>query len=271
MVHSGTSPLRRTGALAVVLATLMALLIVQGQPASASVTGGCDGSADFASDAAGPYGPNNDTRSNPIVVPKAQNDTVSWTGSVPGTNTNFGGDVEVRIGPTYFIVADWGLPGHDGSNVDDERSDSGEYNMEEFWSSIPGGRNVAQGIYQARAIHNADGVDCVANFFVKFEGNPLESPVVIALLILLVVLLILLVVAGRRREATGKGRMVLAIIVALLLGLVVALLLQQFCVWPLDNLTVIVLPIVMIVIGIMIARSAPFGGAPKPGRPVSDF
>lgn len=271
MVQLRALPSRRVWATALVLTLLAGMVLVQSRPASASVTGGCDGSADFASDAAGAYGPDNDTRGNPIVVPKAQNETVTWTGSVPGDNRDFGGDVEIRIGPTYVIVADWGLPNYDGSNVDDQRSDDGTYNMEEFWASIPGGRNVAQGIYEARAIHNAAGVDCVANFFVKFEGNALESPVVIVLLVLLVVLLVLLIVAGRRREETGRGRMVLAIVVALLLGLVIAVLLQQFCVWPLDNLTVIVLPIVMIIVGILIARTAPFGGGAKPPATTSDF
>jgi len=262
---------RKLAALAVLLGMLFALLLVQAQPAHAKVTGGCDGTADFASDSVGDYTPDNDTRSNPIIVPKAENDSVHWTGSVPGDNRDFGGEVGIYIGPMFVIVADWGLPNHDGSNVDDERSDSGDYNMEEVWADIPGGRNIAQGIYAASANHTAAGVDCVADFFVKFGGSALDSPLVIALLVLLVLLLILLFIAGRRRASTGRGRLILAIVVAFFLALVIALLLQQFSIWPLDNLTVIVLPILMIIIGILIARMAPFGGASPRSGPMSDF
>ena len=127
-------------------------------------------------------------------------------------------------------MADWGFPNFDGSNPEDLSADTGQYDMEEFWSAIPGGRNVAQGIYQARAGHDASGVSCAADFFVKFDGNPLQSPVVLALLAVLVALLILLFRAGRvRAGAVGrvKGRLVSAIIAGLLLGLVFAILLRS--------------------------------------------
>ena len=228
--------------------------------ASAKVTGECVGSADFTADSVGPYTPDFDTRGNPIIVPKTDGNQANWDGSVPGTNTNFSGKVEIRIGPAWIEVADWGFPDHDGANLLDERTDRGVYNMDELWDVVP--KNVVQGIYEARASHSADGVNCTADFFVKFEGSALGSPVVIVAIVLLVGFLALLVMAGRR-GATGSffsGRPVLAGIAAFFLALMIATLLQQFGVWPLDNLTVIALPLAMIAIGLVIAKFAPFGG-----------
>ncbi len=245
---------------AAVAALLAGMVFMSSAPAYADVTGECEGSADFSADSAPAYTPAFDTKGNPVIVPKDDGNMATWSGSVPSENLDFGGKVEIRIGPAWIEVADWGLPDHDGSNSDDERSDSGVYNMDELWDVIP--KNIAHGIYEARAFHDASDVDCDANFFVKFEGNALESPVVIVAIILLIVFLVLLVLAGRRREIAGffKGRPVLAVIAAFFLAIMIAILLQQFCKWPLDNVTVIILPIVMIIIGLVIAKVAPFGG-----------
>lgn len=56
-----------------------------------------------------------------------------------------------------------------------------------------------------------------------------------------------------------KGRPVLGAISGLFLGLFVALLLQQFGIRPLDNLSVIGLPILGLVLGLGMAAAAPFG------------
>jgi len=263
MVSTGSTAVRRGVLITLVLVMVVGLLLAQAGPARAGVTGGCNGSADFSTDAVGAYDPSFDTRGNPIIVPKAEGEVVTWAGNVPGDNKDFSGTVDVRIGPAYLTVADWGFPNFDGSNVDNLVADTGQYDMEEFWSVIPGGRNVAQGIYQARASHDASGVACDAAFFVKFEGSALDSPIVLALLVIVAVLLILLFLAGRRQSEEGriKGRLILAIIVGLLLGLLFAILLQQFGVWPLDNLTVLGLPILMLILGIIIGVQAPFGGS----------
>lgn len=252
--------LRRGLSAASIASLFLGLVLLSSGPAYAGVDGGCTGSADFSADSVGAYTPANDTRDNAVIVPKADGNKAMWEGTVPGENKDFGGKVEIRIGPAWIEVADWGLPNHNGENVDDERSDSGVYDMDELWDVIP--KNVAQGIYEARASHGASDVDCEAQFFVKFEGNALESPVVIVAIILLVIFLVLLVVAGRARETAGvfKGRPVLAVIAAFFLAIMIAILLQQFGKWPLDNLTIIILPLAMIVIGLIIAKVAPFGG-----------
>lgn len=55
------------------------------------------------------------------------------------------------------------------------------------------------------------------------------------------------------------GRPVLGAISGIFLGVFAALLLQQFGIRPLDNLSVIGLPILGLVIGIVFAMWAPFG------------
>ncbi len=56
-----------------------------------------------------------------------------------------------------------------------------------------------------------------------------------------------------------KGKPVLGAVSGLFFGLFLALLLQQFGIRPLDNLSVIVLPVLGIVLGLVMAAVAPFG------------
>ncbi len=56
-----------------------------------------------------------------------------------------------------------------------------------------------------------------------------------------------------------KGRPVLGVISGFLFGLFLAVVLQQFSIWPLDNLIVIGLPIAGILLGLLMAAWAPFG------------
>lgn len=58
-----------------------------------------------------------------------------------------------------------------------------------------------------------------------------------------------------------KGRPVLGAIAGLLLGLFLALDLQQFGIRPLDNLSVIGLPLLGLVLGLLVAYFAPLGGS----------
>ena len=58
-----------------------------------------------------------------------------------------------------------------------------------------------------------------------------------------------------------KGRPVLGVIGGLLFGLGLAVFLQQAGVWPLDLVSVIALPVIGILLGVVVARRASFGGA----------
>lgn len=56
-----------------------------------------------------------------------------------------------------------------------------------------------------------------------------------------------------------RGRPVLGVVGGLLLGLGGAILIQQFGLWPLDALLLFGLPVLCIILGVVMARSAPFG------------
>lgn len=263
---------QRRGLTFVVLLSLVAAMFAfLAAPADAGVNGGCNGSADFTADNVGAYGPDNDTTDNAIIVPKADGNVAQWEGNVPGNNENFSGKVEVQLGPIWITVGDWGFPNFNGENSLDGREDSGDYNMDEFWSAVDDAgfsKSWIQGIYNARADHSADGVNCDAQFFVKFEGNATDSPLVIISIVILAISIVLLIIAGRRKRSGGrlfKGRPILVIIATLLMAITIAILLQQFCKVPLNNTTVIILPIVLIIIGLVIAKIAPFGGATPAG------
>jgi len=58
-----------------------------------------------------------------------------------------------------------------------------------------------------------------------------------------------------------KGKPVLGAVSGLFFGLFLAVLLQQFGIRPLDNLSVIGLPILGIVLGLVMAAVAPFGSS----------
>ena len=56
-----------------------------------------------------------------------------------------------------------------------------------------------------------------------------------------------------------KGKPVLGVVSGLFFGLFLAILLQQFGIRPLDNLSVIGLPVLGMVLGLVMAAVAPFG------------
>lgn len=56
-----------------------------------------------------------------------------------------------------------------------------------------------------------------------------------------------------------NGRSILGVVSGFLFGVFLALVLQQFSIRPLDNLSVIGLPILGIVLGLLMAAWAPFG------------
>ena len=73
-------------------------------------------------------------------------------------------------------------------------------------------------------------------------------------------------------ESSGKprGRPVLGAIAGLLFGLFVAFDLQQFGVRPLDNLSLFGLPIAGLVLGLVLAFTAPFKRGAKERTPEPD-
>lgn len=57
-----------------------------------------------------------------------------------------------------------------------------------------------------------------------------------------------------------RGRPVRGAISGFFFGLFLALTLQQFAIRPLDTLSVVGLPLLGLVLGLLLARAAPFGG-----------
>ena len=64
-----------------------------------------------------------------------------------------------------------------------------------------------------------------------------------------------------------KGRPVLGAIFGFLFGVFLAVTLQQWSIRPLDNLSVIGLPIAGLIVGLLLARWAPFGRSQEPAKP----
>ena len=56
------------------------------------------------------------------------------------------------------------------------------------------------------------------------------------------------------------GRPVLGVFGGILLGIGLAILVQQFGIWPLDPLLTFGLPLIFLLIGFLFSRWAPFGG-----------
>lgn len=155
----------RARRLAVIGAAAMGVLLVAA-PASAVVTGPCDGSVTIA---AVTYGPENDTPENPIVVPAERSGlTAEWEGSTGVPITNHSGQVGIVVGPTTVQIADWS-----GENADEETEASGSYQF----ASLPTFVTNLTGLYEVTATHAGTGGACAGSVMVLMEGNPLTTPV----------------------------------------------------------------------------------------------
>jgi hypothetical protein len=135
-------------------------------PAGAAVTGGCTGQAVIEGTT---YGPENDTPDNAIVVPEGDA-VASWSGQVPFDNANFSGTAGITVGPTVVQLADWS-----GVNEEGAADAEGEYSLADLKAALPVDVGIA-GIYEVIVEHQADGGSCRANVFVRFEGDPLSTP-----------------------------------------------------------------------------------------------
>lgn len=203
--------------------------------AAANVTGDCDGSATIKGVT---YTPANDTPGNAIPIPNEAGVVVTYSGSVDFANTNHSGSAKVVVGP-FNITLDkpWG-----GSNQQDDRGvENQTYQLDDFRDKLP---IWIPGVWKVTASHKADGGQCSGFAMIKLEGNPLGNAVGWVALLGTLGLLYGLV------QAILKHRMVSAIITGLFLGLFLALDLMMWAIQPLDNLTVVIVPIVLAIIGL---------------------
>lgn len=234
-------------------------------PAAAEVTGGCDGWAEFGGQR---WTPANDTKSNPIIVPDEDTFEVTYFGEAPFDNNNHQGGLSIQLGPASIDIgqAQWS---DDDPNAPNSPSSEGSTTIDlaaiEDASPVP-----LAGIYRVNGTHTADGGTCEGFVLVKFDGGLFASPIGVAAgglsVVALAILLFSMVASGAVGAATARrGKPILAAFAGLVGGLALAVFLQQGGVWPLDNLTVLALPIVLALLGVVLALWAPFGGAKAAG------
>lgn len=154
----------RTSRLILVLGVMASVLILPAT-ALAGIDGGCTGSVVIDGNT---YGPNNDTVSNPIVVPIDKEGVVAlWEGQVPFDNENNQGQLGIVVGPWKIKIADWG-----DANTANQQGNSGSYGIEEFKDLFPVPESlIPRGVYQLSGDHTADGGECTGTVMVKLEGS----------------------------------------------------------------------------------------------------
>jgi len=239
-----SSPLTRRFGAALAAAAVAALVLLP-MVAHADVTGGCTGVVIIDGIE---YGPENDTPDNPIVVPDRAGVTAEWAGEVPFANTNFAGEAGIVVGPTTIRFASWS-----GANSEDIRAAAGTYSLDELKAELPVDVGVA-GIYQVKGFHEADGGRCTGMVFVKFEGNPLSTPLGVVAVVGIIISALGLFTALWKHPVVGA-------IFGLLFGFFLALVLQQWSVYPLTTLSVVGLPLLFLAIGILLGVWGPMASA----------
>ena len=239
------TPLTRWFGAALAAVAITGLLLLPAV-ASADVTGGCTGVV-FIEGVE--YGPQNDTPNNPIVVPDRAVVTAEWAGEVPFANTNYFGEAGIVVGPTTIRFASWA-----GANPEDIRAAAGTYSLDELKAELPVDVGVT-GIYQVKGFHDADGGSCTGMVFVKFEGNPLSTPLGVVAVVGIIISALGLFTALWKHPVVGA-------IFGLLFGLFLALVLQQWSVYPLTTLSVVGLPLIFLGVGILLGVWGPMASAP---------
>ena len=154
---------RRLAALTFVGGGLFVALL--STPASATVSGGCQGSGTIG---ANHYDAAALDPSNPITIPEEAD--VTYQGSVPlpaGTDRAYSGKIDLQLPLGGSVtVADW-------SGTSKKVSDSGTHHYS-VPSIVPRGVTI-----RADGTHTQAGLaaPCTGAFSVKLEGGPLDSPV----------------------------------------------------------------------------------------------
>lgn len=155
----------RAKRLAVFGAVAAGVLLVAA-PASAVVTGPCDGSVTIGGVT---YGPENDTEDDPIVIPEERSGLVAeWEGTTGVPIRDHVGSVGIVVGPSTIEITHWS-----GANAEDETAASGSYSL----NSLPSMVANLTGIYEVTATHAGTGGSCSGSVMVLLEGNPLTTPV----------------------------------------------------------------------------------------------
>jgi hypothetical protein len=224
-------------------------MLLIGVGAGAAIDGPCRGTATIDGIV---YSEANDSADNPIVIPDQDGLIAFWEGSTDAPITEHTGELGVVIGPATINFADWG-----GENSDLETESSGSYAIDDARDVLP--INLV-GLYEVSGFHSGEGGKRRELRRIRHGAAGRES----------------IDDSGRRRfgsrsrtgsgwsafcreDASMSGRPVLGSISGLFLGLFAAVLLQQYGIRPLDTFSVIGLPIIGLVVGLLFSMWAPFG------------
>lgn len=243
------------------LALMATMLTLPATPANASITEGadvCSGSADINGVT---YTPANDTPGNAIPLPDEEGVRIPWRGTADMDNSSHSGSLAVVVAGFNIRVANW-------SGGGTEKGSSGVYELDDFYdeleSRVPLGR--IPGVWRVSGEHMGDK-RCAGFAMIKIEGNPLGTAfgwIVVAGL--------LLTLAGVAYAMRGHyfgekrrwiGRPILGAVSGLFLGLFLALALMTWGIRPLDQMSVFVIPLVLLVIAVGLALWGPLGRGKK--------
>lgn len=155
-------PVKVAVRIAIACALALTPVVLAAAPAHAIVLGPCNGTANINGNI---YSPANDTRSNPVVIPKEG--VAHWQGVTTTVITNHRGGLGLVIGPTNYLFAKWG-----SENKKKETKKAGTYNFDNFYARIP---VDVVGIYKVIGTHQGKGGRCEGFVMVKLEGNPLAT------------------------------------------------------------------------------------------------
>jgi hypothetical protein len=255
---------RRLAAGSIICSTLAGAVLLMAPPAAANVTQGpCTG---FAIIAGKKYTPANDTVSNPVHVPRTG--LVQYHGDTGSTVTApHHGHLAIQVGPSKITIYSWASP-----NENHKIADDGTQDLKKAYDKLPFG---IAGIYKIYGYHyNSGALFCTGFAYVKFDQSPLSTPIGLAAVILTALAALAVIGAARGAKVayvgagttsagSGRGRKpILGALGGLFLGAFVAIDLQQFSLRPLDNLSVIGLPVIGLVLGLVLGLTVPLGGGP---------
>jgi hypothetical protein len=113
------------------------------------------------------YTPDNDTPSNPVVIPDEEGLVAEWEGRTDGPITDHSGEIYVVAGPVNISIGDWGAP----NKPKPKRRARGNYDIDEARSDAM----KVVGLYRVEGSHSGDGGSCEGFVLVKIEGNPLGT------------------------------------------------------------------------------------------------
>ena len=170
----------RTGLISLSAAFLLVIAVPTAALAGVDPPGVCDGNATIDGKV---FTPANDTTGNPVIVPADKDGIIiPYTGMVTFENKGHSGKLyldtpisEVFGGTGRIPVASWSHP-----NEGDERGTTGTYSLDQFWEDL--GFRIT-GMLKMSGEHNASGGGCTGFVFVKFTGNPLGTPIGIAVVV----------------------------------------------------------------------------------------